>query len=378
MLQVSGNPGAGPLPQLAGWEAVLQQVAAQPLAFCPDFPAVARRHEAFWQREVVDRPLFLASVNADPGRPITRRLELLDQPDAWFEAKMLDLAQTHRVGDTLPTVRVDFGATALCAFFGASVAFVSDTTWTHAFITDDWSNAPDWQIQPDNVYWRLLQTLTERVAAEAVGSYVVMLPDLGAPSDILLNLRGATALCLDVIDQPARITAAIAAIEAAWREALVTLNDLIIGAGAGLTYYLGLWSGRPHYLPASDFNAMLSPAQFEALVMPSIRRQIAAVGRAIFHLDGPAAARHADTLMAVPELDAIQYVVGTGQSALPRIDMLQRIQRSGKALQVLCAFDDVLPLAEDLVPEGLAFLVDEAPDVESLDRLYETFCRLYA
>jgi len=373
----TGDSGLVPIPQLTAWEAALRRIAAEPLAYCEDFPAVARRHEAFWQREVVDRPLFLGSANTNPARPITRRLELLDQPEAWFQARLLDLAQTQRVGDTLPTVRVDFGPTALCAFFGASVAFVSDTTWTHAFIDDEWSNAPDWQIPPDNRYWVRLQELAEMVTADAAGRYIVMLPDLGAPSDILLNLRGATALCLDVIDQPDRLQAAIDAIDPAWQQAFTRLHDIVIGGGAGLTYYLGLWSSRPHHLPASDFNAMLSPAQFEELVMPSILRQIKTVGRAIFHLDGPDAARHADTLMAVPELQAIQYVVGAGHSALPRIDMLKRIQQSGKALQVLCSFEDVLPLADELAPEGLAFLVDEVPDADSLDRLFEVFSRRY-
>jgi hypothetical protein len=370
-------PPVTPIPQLPEWERTLTHIAAGPLEYCPDFPTIARRHEAFWANDMIDRPLFLASANTNPARPITRRLDLLDDPEAWFEAKIADLEQTHRVGDTLPTVRVDFGAVMLGALLGAEVEFESDTTWTHAFIDDDWSNAPEWIIREDNTYWRQMQTLAQLTTERGVGRYVVMVPNIGASSDLLLNLRGSSQLCLDVLQQPDQIEAAIEAIYPLWYQVFVRLHEIIVGGGVGITEYLGLWSNKPYGLPSCDFNALIGPRPFQRLLLPDIARQAATAGRAIYHLDGPDAARHVDALLDVPELDAIQYVAGAGHSALFKLDMLKKIQACGKPLQVLCAFDDVLPLADELHPEGLAFLVDEVPDPESLDALFEAFCNRY-
>ncbi len=115
------------------------------------------------------RPLFLGTANTNPARAITRRLELLHDPEAWFEAKQRDLRQTLCVGDALPNIRVDFGPVMLGGLLGAPVWFESDTTWTESFINDDWSNAPSWQIPEDGPWWNLLRMLLRRVAQDAAG-----------------------------------------------------------------------------------------------------------------------------------------------------------------------------------------------------------------
>ena len=112
-----------PMPHLADWGAALMQIAAGSLEYEPDFAAIAARHEAFWANEHMDRPLFIASANKNPARPITKRLELLEDHEAWFAAKKQDLEQIHRVGDTLPSARVDFGPVLLGALFGAETEF---------------------------------------------------------------------------------------------------------------------------------------------------------------------------------------------------------------------------------------------------------------
>lgn len=370
-------PPITPMPRLADWETTLTQIAAGPLAYAPNFPAIAARHEAFWANSNMDRPLFLASANKNPARPITRRLELLADREAWFAAKLQDLEQTHRVGDALPTVRVDFGPVLLGALFGAKIEFGADTSWTHAFIVDDWSNAPDWTIRDNNPYWRLLHDLAALVAEDAAGRYVVMLPDIGASADVLLNLRGSSQLCMDVVDQPDVLTASIEAMYAAWHLTLSDLLETIIGRVAGYTFYLGLWSSTPHALPACDFNAMIGPRPFKTLFLPDIARQAATLGRAIFHLDGPDAARHVDVLINTPEITAIQYVVGAGHPALDKIDVMKRVQAGGKPLQVLCSFNDVLAVADQLEPAGLCFLVDEVPGPAELDDLFAQFNARY-
>ncbi len=113
----------------------------------------------------------------------------------------------------------------------------------------------------------------------------------------------------------------------------------------------------------------------EDLFLPDIIRQASAAGRAVYHLDGPAATRHLDALLDVPQLQAIQFSPGAGApSALPWIDMFRKIQNSGRSLQVICPAKEVLTLCDELRPEGLALMVETPLTVDELNDLFAQFC----
>jgi hypothetical protein len=365
-----------PLRDLTQWATCLRQVASQPLEFCPHFPTIAQRFEAWWAHDCIDRPVFIGAANGNPARPITRRLELLDQPDEWFAAKLQDLRQVHRVGDTLPTIRTDFGAVLLGGLVGGRVEIGADTTWTHAFINDSWSNAPDWQIRDDNPLWLRLKQLTSMVAADCPGRYLLCTPDLGGSADVLLNLRGSSELCLDAVEQPERIRESIDALYPAWHRAFAESYRLGTAHGGGLVHWLQIWSNQPYMIPACDFNFLIGPSEFERLCLPDIARQAATVGRAVFHLDGPGAARHIDALLEVPEIQAIQFTPGEGTpSALAWIEMFRKIQNRGRSLYIITPAEEVLTLRESLRPEGVALALLHAPPPAELDQLFALLCR---
>lgn len=365
------------IPQHASWASTLQAISTQPLAFCENFPQIAVRHEAFWVGEL-DYPLLLGSANMNPDRPITRRLDLIERPEAWLTAKMQDMQSQHRIGDALPVIRADFGPVMLGGLFGAPVEFRSDTTWTHEFIDDDWQNAPSWVIAEDNVFWTQLKCLLELLAEAGHGRFLACTPDLGGSADVLLNLRGSVQLALDVIDQPEQICRAVRAIYSAWLQAFTTLNETLLGQGTGLCHWLQLWSNEPYMIPACDFNALIGTVSFRDLFLDDIQQQAAVVGRAIFHLDGPDAARHIGALLELDELQAIQYTPGAGTpSALAQLAMFRQIQAAGKSLLVFCPFDEVLALCEALEPHSLGIIIDQVPNKETLDSLYAEYRRRY-
>lgn len=367
-----------PMPAIQRWGAVLADVAACPLALCPQFPQVARRHEAWWRHGVLDRPLFMAEVNPDPDRPVRRRLELLSRPDEWLRAKQQDLMQVVRIGDALPSVRVDFGAVMLGGLVGGRTEFQSDTTWTHAFIDDDWSNAPSFTLDESRPWWRLLLTLTRMVSEDARGRYLLRTPDLGGSCDVLLNLRGSTELCVDALERPERLVQALDALYPTWHRAFTSLYDTATAGGAGIIHWLGLWSERPYVVPACDFNYLIGPEAFQRIALPDIVRQAATAGRAVFHLDGPGAARHVESLLDAPEIDAIQFVPGEGTpSTLPWVGMFRRIQSRGRSLLITTPIGEVAELMRRLRPEGLALQVNGACSVEHACDVFAQYSRYY-
>lgn len=367
-----------PIPQLGDWAGSLRAISEKPLDLCPDFPEIADRFEAWWKNSYIDRPIFIASARQKGARPASRNLDLLAQPERWLEAKKAELQTTTLIGDALPTIRVDFGPVMLGGLLGAPVEFLADTTWTRSYIDDEWSNAPDWRISPDNEWWKLLGELTTMVAREAKGRFLLRTPDLGGSADVLLNLRGSEPLCLDAIERPDQVEAAIDAIYPSWRQAWRELYGRTLVEGTGLVHWLGIWSDRPYLIPACDFSFMIGPRQFEALFLSDIARQTATVGRGVFHLDGPGATRHLDLILDVPGMKAIQFTPGEGTpSALAWLPMLRRIQERGRSLYIIAPAAEVIELAESLSPDGLAIRVAGGIDECELRDLFAQFSKLY-
>jgi hypothetical protein len=348
------------------------------LELCQEYDRITQRFEAWWAHSLLDRPIFLASANTRPERPIDRRLDLISQPERWFEAKYQDMLLRRRRGDMLPNIRIDFGPCLLASVFGGERRFEADTAWTVECIDDQWSKV-NWEFSPGHPWWVRMRNLLEMVSVSAAGRYAVCSPNLGGSADILLILRGATKLCMDLVDQPEKIEQAVAAIYPGWLQAFQDLYRVTAASGAELIHWLYLWSARPYVITECDFCYMIGKKAFEHFFLPDIARQAAAAGRAVYHLDGPGCVRHLDALLALPELDAIQFTPGVeNPSALAWVEMFRKIQAKGKSLLVICPAEEVLALAHQLSPEGLAILIESPLTPEELDDLYHQFCKKYA
>ena len=89
----------------------------------------------------------------------------------------------------------------------------------------------------------------------------------------------------------------------------------------------------------------------------------------IYHLDGPGALRHLDTLLEIDKLDAIQFVYGDGARPATRwLDVYMRIQDAGKNIHVSLDAWEVDAFIEHLRPEGV-MLCTSTDTVEEADAL---------
>ncbi len=367
-----------PLAGISAWSERLRQISTQPLEYCPEFPTIARRYDAWWAHDVVDRPVFMARVNTRPDRPTTRRMDLLDDPDTWFRTKRQDMLQVRCVGDAIPHLRVEMPV--LSDMLGADTQYSveSDTAWTFPTINDDWSNLPEWRWHDDDARLNLMRRLTHMVSEDAAGRYLVMTGGVGMGGDALQSMRGSAELCIDLVEQPEVVRSRIDAYYPLWRRLLGEFYEIATGHGAGIVQNIAVWSSRPYITPQCDFSFMISPRHFEEIFLPEIARQAATVARAAFHLDGPGVANHIDAILQIPDIQAIQWVPGAGmESTLSYVPMLQEIQRRGRSLQVVCPANDVLPICEALCPEGLCLYVSHDLTPQELDDLFAAFCLHY-
>jgi hypothetical protein len=117
---------------------------------------------------------------------------------------------------------------------------------------------------------------------------------------------------------------------------------------------MGTWSSKPATDLQCDFSIMVSKAMFDEFFLRPLEDQTRMVARTIYHLDGPGAARHLDSLLAMENLSGIQWVPGAGAKPMSEwIDLLQAIQAGGKLLWISCQPSEVEKLLKALKPEGL-------------------------
>ena len=107
-------------------------------------------------------------------------------------------------------------------------------------------------------------------------------------------------------------------------------------------------------------SAYVSPQVAQEWILPDILTEMAPLERSIFHLDGPQALRHLDLLLALPQLDAVQWVYGAGRGPAARwIDVYRRIRAAGKSIELLAEdANDALTMIDAIGVEGVWIRVD--------------------
>ena len=352
------------------------------LGFGDDWPLIQQRYEAWWEGEAIDRALVSITAPREPlpeeAVPPEELLDYWTDPERVLARQESRLAATYHCGEAFPHIQpVGGGMVAvLAAFLGAPLRLVdTHTTWTEPVI-EDWATRPRFAFDPDSNWWQVARQLLEAGARRAPRRYCVSIPDLNGPGEILARLRGSDRLAVDLLDHPDAVLEAMPEINRAWYRYWQACNGIIHQHTGGYVFWMGLWSELPAVDLQTDFSIMISPAMFDRFFLPFIEEQTRLVERTVYHLDGPGAARHLESLLSLPRLNAIQWVPGAGAPPMSRwLPLLRRIQTRGKSLCLTCEPWEVPILLQELQPEGL-FLSTRCASVEEADRLLQEVIRL--
>ena len=114
----------------------------------------------------------------------------------------------------------------------------------------------------------------------------------------------------------------------------------------GYTGWIPLVHDKTWYPLQCDASAMISPAMFEKLVLPSLEYTSSHMDTSVYHLDGPGEIVHLDMILSVPNIHAIQWVplpakhLGNGRyhqcfDDQMSLDIYRRCLAAGKKV-VLC------------------------------------------
>ncbi|NJL30682.1 MAG: hypothetical protein HC898_03090 [Phycisphaerales bacterium] len=341
----------------------------------PDFARTMERMEAWWHCQVIDRAVVQMYVK--PTKPCTwpkGEHETLRQRwmDVEFQAR-LALAEAVRrdyVADSFPMWMPNLGPEILATLYGVDLEFGDKTSWSKPILHDGSQWAEVVKIQPDfhNVYWQTIEQLMDCGLELGRGKYLVGVPDLHGSMDILAALREPQELCIDLLEYPQDVQAAGMHFSQGFVEAFNRCVQKLKAHGQPITTWLHILHEGPCYIPNCDFWCMLSPQVGRDMAAPMTRVEMQPMARSIYHLDGPDALRHLDTVLELPGLNGVQFICGAGKGPAAKwLDVYKRCLAAGKCVHIDAQGpEDAMMVLRALGPEGLKVNVGHAfPDVAS-------------
>lgn len=329
----------------------------------PDFEEVLNRYEAWWDCEIIDRPL----VSIAFALPEDQRQELPQKKhatmrDRWMDSEYLaeeaeiNLRNTVHFADDLPIAWPNLGPELFSAFYGCEMEYRQTTAWSKPILFD-WSRESinNLQLNTEGFYFQKLMEMTDTLLARGKDKFIVGYSDLHAGGDAIAALRDPQELLVDVIDNPDAIKSLCDKITTDFLEIYDMFYEKLSAAGMPSANWCPATCKGKFHTPSNDFSCMISTEAFEELFLPGIIRECQHMDRCLYHLDGAQALRYLDLLLDVPEIHAIQWVPSSGQDYWADwIEVYQRIQSKNKALHI-CSMPakDLKILFEALSPEGV-------------------------
>ena len=243
---------------------------------------------------------------------------------------------TSFLGDAFPALFPQTGAVALAPFYTGYCRFYENTAWFEC--GKEWDEVRNLSRNPESDWALFNREIVETSLDLGAGKWITGMPDFSSPTDILAAIRGTQNLLLDFAERPGDVAETTARIT---RDLVATEREfasLITRVQRGWSTWMPIWCGA-HYLPLQcDFSPMISPRMFDELSLPSLAELARALERSIYHMDGPGEFRHLDSLLSLPDLDAIQWTPGAGNPGLEDpcwFPLYRRILESGKGLALL-------------------------------------------
>jgi hypothetical protein len=317
---------------------------------------VLARNEAFWTGALEDGPLawITAPLPGTPPAEPSSEEALWTDVDYVLDNAEYQLSHTHFTGDALPVHNPWLGPDQAAAWLGAELTLAPrlNTSWVSPLVKD-WQEHPRLAIDPANRWWRLYLAILRGSVERGRSKWVTTYPDLHTGIDGLLALRGPERLLLDLLEQPAEVQRAMGDMTRMLEWVVDRVNEVVLPSGQGTSNWTMGWS-RERFLciGQNDASCMIGPEMFAEFCLPDILASCRHADRTIYHLDGPGALRHLDRLLAIPELDCVQWIQGAGSPPPSRwLDLLRRVQAAGKSVQVYYGpgHGDDADLAEELV-----------------------------
>jgi hypothetical protein len=329
------------------------------LEYKPDAAEALKRMEAWWKREILDRPTLQVTAPRPERRPLPEKHHATPR-DRWMDVEYnveraaVAMGNTYWAGESLPFFFPNLGPEIMTAALGAELRFGEETSWSEPILSD-WSALPELRIDPGNEYLQTILDLTKLSLEVGKGKFLTGHTDLHPGADLAASLRDPQQLCIDLLESPAEVHALMDVLRPTFYQFFDLQHQLMLEAGQAVTIsWLPLCTKGRYYIPSNDFCCMISTPQLKEFFLQELIEETEWLDRSIYHMDGPGALRHLDTFLGIPRLGAIQWVWGAGNEPGSRwMDVFRRIQAAGKNIHASVEPWEVDLFMEALDPEGV-------------------------
>ncbi len=353
---------------------VSAQTDIMPIEHIDDWDQRLARQDAFWDCTIIDRPVVIMldhHENSDypppPERDYTTVREAWLDPERCAQRALHRTMNTRYYGDALPATWPNLGPEVFSAYFGTEMEYGEGTSWSIPNLKD-WNEVDKLQFDKQNFYWQKTVEMTDALLEIGKGKFYTGFTDLHPGGDAIAAFRDPLHLNIDMIDHADKVKALRERIDDVFCEVFDFFGDKLEQAGQAFTTWPGIVSSRRWHVPSNDFSCMISSQMFDDIFLPGIARECRHAEASIYHLDGPGALKHLDSLLDIKELNAIQWVFGAGNGGpTDWFDVYKKCQAAGKGLQITgLSIPELDAVIEELNPEGLWLQVNigSAEDAE--------------
>jgi hypothetical protein len=332
-----------------------------------DIKEAKERMDAWWDHEIVDRPVISYYIPRKGSFPLGYLDALVDD---WFLAEHPDgidealtsfeqrTEWTYFGGEAIPSYLPNYGPGIVAAVFGVVPKFESRTVWFSRPTKpeDIIALLESVKLNQNNEWYSRLLKVTEYASKIAGTNYQISITDIGGVLDILSSFLGPTNILLTMKRKPEIIDTCR---EIIFEKLIIIyhkLQDIIERNCDGCNAWLNVWNRKRWYPVQCDFIAMLNPKWFKRFALPDIIAQIENMDYALYHMDGPYQIPYLDDFLSIPDLTGIEWVPGKGepsQGALEWMTLYKKIQDAGKNIIIDTPPEKVPPIYKELDPKGL-------------------------
>lgn len=302
------------------------------LEFKPDASAAIDRWRRFWIGEN-ERPLLHAIRPKEGVTPIEKPRpydcafgdmdHVIDQTLGW--------AATHDfLGDAIPSFMVTFAPDHFAALLGAEIKRneKSQTNWADHCLTK--LEGAEFKFDRDAFWWKKTVECVERFREKCDGKLIITGTHLQGSLDCLAAMYGVQETLLEMAMEPELVEEALVSIDRALVEVRKAFSEILDIPKYGSLNRFGMYSDGVIDVPQCDLSCMISSDMFAEVELPHLKREIESVDHSIYHLDGPDALQHTESVCSIDSLDMIQWMPGEGYYDDDWSDLNERIDGLGK------------------------------------------------
>jgi 5-methyltetrahydrofolate--homocysteine methyltransferase len=329
------------------------------LLYKPDFERAQQYWDAFWAHEIIDRPCTVIWAKKEQNAPWAPYIsdiggdfeQTLNQFEKFLNSHLF-------MGEAMAGIRPSFGPDQVAGFLGAPINYSqqNQTSWSEK-IVQDWESF-DVSVDENSPCWKRMHEYHMAAEQFCKGKCLLYNIDMHVNIDGLEALRGAQNLMFDLIDKPQAVKKALGQMRQSFVEIYNGFHKYAKKDELGTTGLLHMYSRGKFNPIQADFICLLSPDMFREFVLPEIEFEAQFLDNCCFHLDGADSLKHLDDILAIEQIDAIQWIPGAGNKPqLEWPELLHKIQSANKAIILYLTPDEVKQIHGEYDPRLVVYEV---------------------